>query len=90
LPGETGNIGIAGHRDTFFRSLKDLKRRDKIDITTHSGRFHYTVESLTIVDPSDISVLKSMGGHSLTIVTCFPFQYVGNAPRRFIVHAVSD
>jgi sortase A len=90
LPGETGNIGIAGHRDTFFRSLRDLKPHDKIDFTTHSGRFHYRVESLTIVDPSDISVLKSKGGHSLTIVTCFPFQYVGNAPRRFIVHAVSD
>jgi len=90
LPGETGNIGIAGHRDTFFRALKDLQPQDEIDFTTHSGRFHYTVESLRIVEPSDVSVLKPVGGQTLTIVTCFPFQYIGNAPRRFIVHAVSN
>lgn len=90
LPGETGNIGIAGHRDTFFRTLKDLQPQDEIDFTTHSGRFHYTVESLRIVEPSDVNVLKPDGGQTLTIVTCFPFQYIGNAPRRFIVHAVSN
>jgi sortase A len=89
FPGETGNIGIAGHRDTFFRALKDLQPHDKIDFTTHAGRFHYTVESLNVVDPSDVSVLNSVGGQTLTIVTCFPFHYIGNAPRRFIVHAVS-
>jgi sortase A len=90
LPGEIGNVAIAGHRDTFFQELKDLKPNDKIDFTTHSGRFHYTVESLTVVDPSDTSVLQSKGGKILTIVTCFPFHYIGNAPRRFIVHAVAD
>lgn len=90
LPGETGNIGIAGHRDTFFQQLKDLKPDDEIDITTHSGHYHYTVQSLTVVDPSDVSVLESTGGKLLTIVTCFPFHYIGNAPRRFIVHAVAD
>lgn len=90
LPGETGNIGIAGHRDTFFQQLKDLKPHDEIDITTHSGRYRYTVESLTVVDPSDVGVLESTGGKILTIVTCFPFHYIGNAPRRFIVHAVAD
>jgi sortase A len=90
LPGESGNIGIAGHRDTFFRALKDLQPHDEIDFTTHSGRFHYTVESLRIVEPDNVSVLKSAGGQTLTIVTCFPFQYIGNAPRRFIVHAVSN
>lgn len=90
LPGETGNIGIAGHRDTFFRALKDLQPQDEIDFTTHSGRFHYTVESLRIVEPSEVNVLKPDGGQTLTIVTCFPFQYIGNAPRRFIVHAVSN
>jgi sortase A len=90
LPGETGNIGIAGHRDTFFRKLKDLKPNDQIDFTTHSGHYHYTVESLTVVDPSDVSVLEAKGGKVLTIVTCFPFEYIGNAPRRFIVHAVSE
>jgi len=89
-PGENGNIGIAGHRDTFFRKLKDLEPNDEIDFTTHSGRYHYTVESLTVVDPSDVSVLASKGGKILTIVTCFPFHYIGNAPRRFIVHAVAN
>jgi sortase A len=89
LPGETGNIGIAGHRDTFFRSLKDLKPEDRIDVTTHSGSFHYTVDSLSVVEPTDINVLKSSAGQTLTIVTCFPFNYIGNAPRRFIVHAVA-
>jgi len=90
LPGENGNIGIAGHRDTFFQKLKDLQPHDHIDFTTHSGHYHYTVESLTVVDPSDVSVLQSKGDRILTIVTCFPFHYIGNAPRRFIVHAVSD
>jgi sortase A len=90
LPGEAGNIGLAGHRDTFFEKLKDLQPHDKIDFTTRSGRYHYTVESLTIVDPSDVGVLKARGGQALTLVTCFPFHYVGNAPRRFIVHAVSE
>jgi sortase A len=89
FPGETGNICIAGHRDTFFRSLKDLQPHDKIDFTTHAGRFHYVVESLNIVDPSDVSVLNATGGETLTIVTCFPFNYIGSAPRRFIVHAVA-
>ncbi len=90
LPGENGNVGIAGHRDTFFRALKDLQPRDKIDFTTRFGRFHYTVESLRVVQPDDVGVLKPSGGQTLTIVTCFPFQYIGNAPHRFIVHAVSN
>ena len=90
LPGEAGNIGIAGHRDTFFRALKDLQPHDKIDLTTHSGRFHFVVDSLRVVDPTDVSVLSSDGGQALTIVTCFPFKYIGNAPRRYIVHAISQ
>jgi len=90
LPGETGNIGIAGHRDTFFRALRDLQPHDEIQFTTHSGRFHYTVESLRVVEPDNVGVLKSDRGQTLTIVTCFPFNYIGNAPHRFIVHAVSN
>jgi sortase A len=90
LPGQIGNIGIAGHRDTFFRALKDLQPHDEIDFTTHSGHFHYTVDSLRIVEPDNVGVLEPRGGQTLTIVTCFPFQYIGNAPRRFIVHAVSN
>lgn len=90
LPGQVGNVGIAGHRDTFFRALRDLQPHDEIDFTTHAGRFHYIVESLRVVEPDNVSVLKPEGGRSLTIVTCFPFEYIGNAPRRFIVHAVSE
>jgi sortase A len=90
LPGEAGNIGIAGHRDTFFQKLKDLQPHDEIDFATHSGRYRYTVESLTVVEPSDVSVLEPDGGQTLTLVTCFPFRYIGNAPRRFIVRAVSE
>jgi sortase A len=90
LPGETGNIGIAGHRDTFFEKLKDLRPQDKITFDTHAGSYRYVVDSLTIVDPSDVGVLASNGEKILTIVTCFPFRYIGAAPRRFIVHAVSE
>jgi len=90
LPGEPGNVGIAGHRDTFFRALRDLQPQDEIDFTTHSGRYHYVVESLRIVEPDNVSVLKPDEGHTLTIVTCFPFEYIGKAPRRFIVRAVSE
>lgn len=90
LPGQAGNVGIAGHRDTFFRALKDLQPQDEIDFTTRAGHFHYVVESLRVVEPDNVSVLKPQGGETLTLVTCFPFQYIGNAPRRFIVHAVSE
>ena len=90
MPGEEGNIGIAGHRDTFFQKLKDLQPKDEIDFATHTALYRYTVESLTVVEPSDVSVLAPTGGKILTIVTCFPFHYIGNAPRRFIVHAVAE
>jgi sortase A len=90
LPGQPGNVGIAGHRDTFLRALRDLHPYDKIDFTTRSGHYHYRVESLTIVDPTDVEVLKPTKRQALTIVTCFPFNYIGNAPRRFIVRAVSE
>ena len=90
FPGQPGNVGIAGHRDTFLRALRDLHPYDKIDFTTRSGHYHYRVESLTIVDPTDVEVLKPTKRQALTIVTCFPFNYIGNAPRRFIVRAVSE
>lgn len=91
LPGDPGNAAVAGHRDTFFRDLRNLRPNDRIDVTTYEGRYHYVVDSLTVVDPSDVAVLKSHGrGRSLTLVTCFPFEYIGNAPRRFVVHAVLE
>lgn len=87
LPGETGNVALAGHRDSFFRGLKDIQRDDKIRVETRERAYEYRVESLAIVGPDDVSVLNASGGKTLTLVTCYPFSYVGNAPRRFIVRA---
>jgi len=87
LPGEVGNVAVAGHRDTFFRGLKDLNVNDTIYFTTSSGDYEYQVESLKIVEPENVGVLAPDGTNSLTIVTCYPFHYIGNAPKRFIARA---
>jgi sortase A len=87
LPGEPGNAGLAGHRDTFFRPLKDLRIKDQIRFSTLKGDFHYEVESLKIVAPEDVGVLASSGENVLTLVTCYPFYFVGPAPKRWIVRA---
>jgi sortase A len=88
LPGKTGNVGLAGHRDTFFRALRNIEKDDTIDFETDAGTFRYAVESTRIVSPRDVSVLSAAGGRTLTLVTCYPFYYVGSAPKRFIVRAV--
>jgi len=80
-----GNLGIAGHRDGFFRVLKDIKLGDKMQLLTFSGKTEFVVSSITIVDPSDVSVLAPTDGSTITLVTCYPFYFVGNAPKRFIV-----
>jgi sortase A len=88
LPGEPGNSGIAGHRDTFFRSLKDIHENDEILIQTATGLLRYEVDWVKVVEPDDTSVLHSGGEEStLTLVTCYPFYLVGPAPKRFVVHA---
>jgi sortase A len=87
LPGQAGNVGVAGHRDTFFRPLKDLRIDDEIRFSTLKGDFKYAVESLTVVPPSDVGVLAPSGENVLTMVTCYPFYYVGPAPKRWIVRA---
>jgi sortase A len=87
LPGQAGNVGVAGHRDTFFRGLKDLKTKDEIQFSTPSGDFKYVVESLMIVEPDNVAVLAPSSENVLTLVTCYPFSYVGTAPKRFIVRA---
>jgi sortase A len=87
LPGQSGNVGIAGHRDTFFRSLKDMRIKDKIVFSTFSGNFKYEVESLIIVEPGNTTVLAPSTEKMLTMVTCYPFSYIGAAPKRFIVSA---
>lgn len=88
LPGYIGNVGLAGHRDTFFRPLRFIHRNDIIEMQTTVGTYRYLVTSTQIVTPRDISVLKASGGRTLTLVTCYPFYYVGSAPKRFIVHAI--
>jgi sortase A len=87
LPGASGNVGIAGHRDTLFRGLKDIRDGDTIDVETLDGTFQYKVESTKIVSPKDVYVLNPGLNPELTLVTCYPFYYVGSAPDRFIVKA---
>jgi sortase A len=87
MPGEKGNVGIAGHRDGFFRVLKDVHPRDIIELDTHKSRERYQVDEILIVAPEAVSVLGPRSKPSLTLVTCYPFYFVGSAPQRFIVHA---
>lgn len=87
-PGADGNCGIAGHRDGFFRGLKDIADGDAIDLETRDGRQTYIVERIWIVAPEDVSVLDPTPARSLTLVTCYPFYFIGPAPQRFIVRAV--
>jgi len=86
-PGESGNVVLAGHRDGFFRGLKDVAIGDRFELETLAGNRVYAVTSTTIVDPTDVSVLAPTPGPTLTLVTCYPFYFVGNAPQRFIVRA---
>ena len=87
LPGQPGNVVITGHRDTFFRGLRNVHPDDKITLTTLSGSFRYRVDSTEVVGPQDIAVLDHSDEAVLTLVTCYPFYYVGPAPKRFIVRA---
>jgi sortase A len=87
IPGEAGNSGIAAHRDTFFRPLENIRTNDEIQIETARGFSHYQVDSIKIVAPDDIEVLAPTTESGVTLVTCYPFYFVGAAPNRFIVHA---
>ena len=88
LPGTDGNSGIAGHRDGFFRGLKDIVPGDEIELETLKGKEIYRVDRTWVVNPDDVAVLDPTLTRSLTLVTCYPFYYVGSAPQRFIVRAV--
>lgn len=88
-PGSVGNIGIAAHRDTFFRGLKDVAVGDLIELETLAGTDTYRVSTLSVVAPSDVYVLAATTEPALTLVTCYPFYFVGNAPQRYIVRAVA-
>jgi sortase A len=87
LPWERGNSAFAGHRDGLFRPLKDIKVGDEIRFRTSRAEFRYRVTGTSIVTPDDVSVLENRSEPTLTLITCYPFYYVGNAPKRFIIHA---
>ncbi len=87
LPGESGNVGIAGHRDTFFRGLKDIHTGDGISLQTATGIAMYEVDWIQITVPSDGDIVSATTESGLTLVTCYPFHYIGAAPERFVVHA---
>ena len=87
LPSKSGNMGIAAHRDTYFRPLRLVRANDVINVKTPAGTSEYAVTGTEIVKPTAVSVLKPAPGHDLTLVTCYPFFFVGSAPERFIVHA---
>jgi len=87
-PGEPGNVGIAGHRDGFFRGLKDIARGDSIELETAASTAIYLVQDIRIVRPEDVDVLDPTSEPTLTLVTCYPFYFVGSAPQRYIVRAV--
>ena len=87
LPGTDGNVGIAGHRDTLFRCLRNISRDDRIILETSRGTYDYAVDKTSIVTPKDVDVLAPGTQPEITLVTCYPFYYVGPAPNRFIVQA---
>jgi sortase A len=87
LPGPPGNVGIAGHRDTLFRRLRNVRNDDLIVLTTLQGVYRYRVVSSKVVGPDDVAVLHPDSRQILTLVTCYPFYFVGPAPDRFIVRA---
>jgi sortase A len=87
LPGQPGNVGISAHRDTFFRPLRKIQKDDVITFTTVLGDYRYRVMYTKVVKPRDVEVLHAGGTEILTLVTCYPFYFVGPAPSRFIVQA---
>ena len=87
FPGEPGNVALAGHRDTFFAGLRNVRPGDRIEMTTPDGQFEYRVVSRSVVGPERGEVLAATDTPTLTLITCFPFQYVGPAPERLIVRA---
>jgi sortase A len=86
-PGQNGNVGIAGHRDGFFRGLKDVSTGDTIEIVTPDNVTRYVIDEITVVDPTNVSVLAPRTQPSITLVTCYPFYFIGSAPQRYIVQA---
>jgi sortase A len=90
LPGQAGNVVLAAHRDSFFRELRNIHQGDDVTVMTTSGQRTYKVASTEIVDPTEVSVLNATAKPTLTLITCYPFYYVGHAPKRFIVRALEE
>lgn len=89
-PGEPGNVGLAAHRDTFFRALRDVRKGDVMRLTTLDGSETYRVTKADVVDPAQVGVLAgTIGARELTLVTCYPFDFIGAAPKRFVVAALA-
>jgi sortase A len=86
-PGEEGNVVLAGHRDSFFRPLRRIRMNDRIRLVTPGETYEYQVASLRVVEPTEVSVLDSRGVEEITLITCYPFRFIGTAPERFIVTA---
>ena len=89
-PGKPGNVGIAGHRDGFFRVLKDIATGDVLELVLPTGTRLYRVDQLSVVQPNDVRVLAPTKTATITLVTCYPFYFVGPAPQRFIVQARAE
>ena len=87
LPGAAGNVAIAAHRDTYFRNVRNIRNGDRIRMVTPKGTYEYIVDSLKIVEPTEVNVLDPTPEPAITLVTCYPFNYIGSAPKRFIVRA---
>jgi sortase A len=87
FPGQPGNIGIAGHRDTVFRPLRNIKVGDPLNLTTADRTYRYRISKTLIVGPDDVYVLDPTEQPTLTLVTCYPFEFIGHAPKRFIIQA---
>ena len=88
IPESIGNVGLAGHRDTFFRGLGRIRLKDLIELETAQGKYQYEVVRVSVVDPDQIEVLDSSNKSELTLVTCYPFHYLGAAPQRFVVQSL--
>jgi len=87
MPGGLGTMGLAGHRDTFFRPLRRIAPKMDIRVADETGTYHYQVDSTEVVMPEQVEVLEIRSRPELTLITCYPFDYIGAAPKRFIVHA---
>jgi len=85
FPGELGNVGIAGHRDRHFRALRNIQPNDEVILTTKLLTMHYFVDSTDVISPTDMEILDPTPGPTLTLVTCFPFDFIGSAPMRFVI-----